>query len=74
MGVLPIEICIPEGNLSRLEYSASTETVPMRCREKVGPAIPDKLTPGEELCDQQIIASPLITLHSPRTTTLQQIP
>jgi hypothetical protein len=51
--------------------TASTETVPMRWREKVRPAKTllgtNQLTPLSETCDQQIIASPLITLHSPRT-------
>jgi len=32
------------------------------------------LAPLSEVCDQQIIANLLITLHSPRTTTLRQIP
>ena len=34
----------------------------------------NQLTPLSEACDQQIIANLLITLHSPQTTTLRQIP
>jgi hypothetical protein len=51
--------------LTNAMQAASTETVPMRWREKVRPSMTllgrNQLTPLLEACDQQIIANLLVT-------------
>jgi hypothetical protein len=60
--------------LTNAIYAASTETVPKSWQEKSEANCTRQADLSSETCDQRIIANPLITLHSPQTTTLRQIP